>query len=113
MKLGVQMLVKHIAVMSGGIRALWMRPSERLEVRRNVARDGQEDWRVSEHRFRDARNGVSTRNGGESYELPGACVLARHAERRHDQSFFFGVGRFLKPRDGAKLEALLAWSFVS
>ena len=37
MKLGVQMLVKHIAVMSGCIRALWMRSSERLEVRRNIA----------------------------------------------------------------------------
>ena len=65
MKLGVQMLVKHIDVISGCIGALWMRPSERLEVRRNIARDGQEGWRVSQHRFSDARNGVSKRNGGD------------------------------------------------
>ena len=37
MKLGVKMLVKHIAVVSGCIRALCMRLSERLKVRRNVA----------------------------------------------------------------------------
>ena len=37
MKQGVKMLVKHIADKRGGIRALEMRPSKRLKVRRNIA----------------------------------------------------------------------------